>query len=921
MLKSLVKAIGIIACLALPSAAYAVGMGGINVSSALGEPLKAEIELVAVSKAEKGRLTARLASPEVYKNIGMDYPSGLPRLKFEIESRVNGEPYLRLTTPKPVNEPFVSMLVELSWPTGKLLREYTFLLDPPGYKVKQPQAAKVEPVIPVIEAPAKQEPVSLLPVPQEGEATAAIVTSAPLKEEAPLEEEEAPSEEEKTSPEEEEAQPEEGEAPADAESPAANTPSPAKKPAKPATADKPAQTSAVPATFEVKRGDTLSQIALESKPYGVSLERMLLALYRANSSAFSGKNMNRLKTGKILRMPGQDELDKISQKEAVAEFRAHVANWNDYRQKLAAASGATIEQSVKQETSGKINTAIADTSNATKEPPKEVIKLSKGETLGDKAIVSGSTKALQEKIHALEEEAIAREKALKDSNERVVLLEKNIKEMQHLIQLKGQPPASAKPEAKGAPPKIEAKSGTPAPAATASQPLAVPASAPAPASAVKTAKPTPKPVPRAVPAAPPPSFLDSLLGDLQNLLGDLLDNPVLLGGGAAAILALGGLGIMVARRRNGGTSRKKKTIEIVEDAEDLVEADAIAETAAPAIEVATFSQGAAAALPTFTEIEDVDPISEAELFLNFGRDAQAEEILKDALANNPANNLVKLKLLSIYANRKDTNAFSAIARQIESSGDVEAWVQAAEMGRGIDPSNPMYGGSADTPAASPAQNLSNSQSLAGLDLDLGFGAPEVPAESPPVQTTAKKSLESTFSGLDFDLSGATHAQEGLNTEQQSSTSFDISGDLSSSVAQPEKTTLDDLVFDITAGNPEPEMVAEETTVADIPSSSDDSSLGFTLDFPTENQPAATTKEAGDFDLSSINLNLETTGGTPSMEAKDAHWQDVATKLDLARAYQEMGDHAGAQEILEEVLTEGDEQQRAAAEAIKQQLFA
>ena len=80
MLKTLVKAIGIATCLTLPCAAYAVGMGGINVSSALGEPLKAEIELMAISKAEKGRLTARLASPETFKSVGMDYPTGLSKL-------------------------------------------------------------------------------------------------------------------------------------------------------------------------------------------------------------------------------------------------------------------------------------------------------------------------------------------------------------------------------------------------------------------------------------------------------------------------------------------------------------------------------------------------------------------------------------------------------------------------------------------------------------------------------------------------------------------------------------------------------------------------------------------------------------------------------------------------------------------------
>ena len=93
-----------------------------------------------------------------------------------------------------------------------------------------------------------------------------------------------------------------------------------------------------------------------------------------------------------------------------------------------------------------------------------------------------------------------------------------------------------------------------------------------------------------------------------------------------------------------------------------------------------------------TSSDHVDPISEADLFLNFGRDAQAEEILKEALQSTPNNHQIHLKLLGIYANRKDTNSFSTIARQLKDSGDDEAWQQAVEMGRKLEPDNPMYGG-------------------------------------------------------------------------------------------------------------------------------------------------------------------------------------------------------------------------------------
>ena len=120
MLKSFLKTSVYITCLVWSGIACAAGLGGINVTSALGQPLKAEIELVSVDKIDKSTLTAKLASAESFKNAGLDYPYGLPKLKFQIESRANGEPYVKVTSVQPVNDPFVTMLVELNWSSGKL---------------------------------------------------------------------------------------------------------------------------------------------------------------------------------------------------------------------------------------------------------------------------------------------------------------------------------------------------------------------------------------------------------------------------------------------------------------------------------------------------------------------------------------------------------------------------------------------------------------------------------------------------------------------------------------------------------------------------------------------------------------------------------------------------------------------------------
>ena len=120
------------ALLALPSLAGAAGLGKLTVKSALGEPLLAEIELVAVQREELTTLTAKLASREVFTQSRLDYLPVLSSFHFSVELRADATPFVKVTSTQPVNEPFVDMLVELTWSGGKLLREYTFLLDPPG---------------------------------------------------------------------------------------------------------------------------------------------------------------------------------------------------------------------------------------------------------------------------------------------------------------------------------------------------------------------------------------------------------------------------------------------------------------------------------------------------------------------------------------------------------------------------------------------------------------------------------------------------------------------------------------------------------------------------------------------------------------------------------------------------------------------
>ncbi len=541
MLKSILKASIYIACLACSGVVYASGLGGINVTSALGQPLKAEIELVSIDKTHKSNLRAKLASAETYKSAGIDYPYSIPKLKFQIEERANGDSYIKVTSAQPVNEPFVSLLIELTWSAGKLLREYTFLLDPVDYQAEQPKAAEVKPIEPILAEPvvvpaAVSEPVAAQPVTEAPVAEAPVAEPvvaaasevAPAPEVAPVLEAASVSESAVAATEPAATEPAATE-PAATE-PAASPLSTVSAEPTPITQDALSKEEAIAEPIMTKRGDTLSKIALQNKASDVSLERMLVALYRANAEVFDGKNMNRLKTGKILRLPDASELNDIKQAEATKEIRAQVADWNVYRQKLAAARGIAPEAADKQESAGKLTTAVLDKMPSGKEPAKEVLKLSKGEAPGDKEVGGGKSSA-QDKANAKEEEAIAKDKALKEAQERTAILEKNVKDMQRLADLKKQ--AVEEP--------VKPMASAPAAVVT----LGAAASSVGAASGVPAAKPKVQPAqPKAV--TPPPSMIDDLLAD-----------PTYLAGAAAALLLLGGVGFVVARRAKQGGKQKE----------------------------------------------------------------------------------------------------------------------------------------------------------------------------------------------------------------------------------------------------------------------------------------------------------------------------------------------------------------------------
>lgn len=883
----MLKMLGVAVGLTLGTLAHAVGLGGINVVSALGQPLKAEIELLAVSKSDKPSLVARLASPDAYKGVGLEYPYGV-KYSFQVESRANGAPYLKLSSNQEINDPFVSLLVELSWSSGRLMREYTFLLDPPGYVAAQPAPETVQTVL-----PAAVSPVRLTAIPKRPEEAKPVARFVEQPVERHVEKQAVA-------------------APARAEEAGVET-----------------------GEITVKRGDTLNKIAARSKPDDVSLERMLVALYRANDDQFDGKNMNRIQSGKILRMPDQDEMMNVAQSEAVQEIRAQSADWNAYRQKLAAAATTSRQDETnRQVVTGKISGSATDKTPVTLESAKEVLRLSKGEVPGDKAGAAG--RAAQDKRNSVEEDAIAKSKAVEEGKARAALLESNLKNLERLAQLKAEAAAL-----------VAAASVESAASSVASEVAAV--SEVAAMSAVE----------------PVPAVMEE-----PSLLDQLLASPLAMVIGAVALLALGGLGIALGRR-------KQAPVKAAIDAEGT-KTGHLTSPVAPSPDTGDFTVLAGQAEEVPLQSEDIDPISEAELFMNFGRDEQAEEVLKDAILRTPDNHQLHLKLLGIYANRQDAAAFSVVALQLHDSGDTDAMRQAAEMGRKLDPNNPLYAEEAGSEAAVAEESSAEQAGDEEASIEEAGSAtvlsPEFSVEdavaAPEVLPSASEdgvSLHDTertpdqAGTIDFDVTSAPVEQAAAVdfdvtampeiADQAAALDFDVTStnplsaiaeewdrDVSeketeiAEVEQQEEAlpNLDDLIFDVT-----PVSEVRDEAKAEPATTESEGGMEFMLDFPLDDIAETPISPPPVINLADISLDMDDVGepagkpvadvaaSVPSAEVvpveRSEQWHEVTTKLDLARAYQEMGDAVGAREILDEVVLEGDEAQQLEAQLIISQL--
>lgn len=819
------------------SNAMALSLGRVTVQSALGEPLRAEIEVPDINAEEAASLKTALASPEAFRAAGLDYNAAMSGLQVSLQRRADGRFYIRLSSERAINEPFVDLIVEASWATGRVVRDYTLLFDPPALRQTAPPA----------------------PTPAQLAAPSSISRAAPV----PLTP--APS----VTP------------------PAEPRPSTTQTPPRPALSSAAANGTG---PVSVKPGDTAGKIALAVKPVNVSLDQMLVALLRANPAAFVDDNVNRVKAGAILNLPTTQQAQATPAREASRIIVAQSKDFNEFRRKLAGSAPSTPVATAERQASGTVQAKVEDKQPVTTAPDK--LTLSKG------GAIQGKTA----------EDQLAKERSAQEAASRAAELAKNINDLSKL----GAVSSAA------APGLTASAVAAAAPTAAITVPIPTPPASAPPAASAATSAPV-----VAVAATPPPTE--------TGLLDALIENPLAPAGAVGLIALLAGLGFYRIRQRKKAAPLDSSYLESSAQADSFFGA-----SGGQSVDTDDNAATGSALLYSASQLDaagDVDPVAEADVYLAYGRDLQAEEILQEALQANPGRIAIHQKLLEIFAKRRDAEGFAGIATQAFAitQGDGLEWERICELGRSIDPGNALYrpGGQPeplDGRAASPAplgfaNALSDNAAPAAspptahhgsdsVDLDLDFSLDEEPEapEAPAAAVTKTKTRETDaapLSVVDLDFGSVSETPEPSTTPEPLAAPAPLVQPAAVPIADAIDFALPDLELSgagltepaSDSANVEPLTPASPAVVTATP-------LASAAPVAAAPAPAAASDFGMlEFDLGSLSLDLGDEPAAPAMPAPTAAEDPLATKLALAEEFSAIGDDDGARALIEEVIAE------------------
>ena len=851
---------------------FALGVGDIELHSALNQPLNAEIRLLSATPAEIQGLTVTLAPDAAFINAGVDRLGLLSQLRFKVVQKPDGSHVIKVTSPQPIREPFLDFLVEVNWPNGRFIREYTVLLDFPVLEGGKP--APLDAPVTGSSSPSSPKPSETT----EDEPTSAQDSNPTVDAEPAVD---ATNTEDAASATVED--------PVQASDQTSETPPPSRKPARQTP-----QTATDGNYGPIQRADTLWDIALKMRPdSSVSVSQVMVALAKNNPQAFFSNNVNNLMAGYILRLPPVDQIRAIPKEAAVREIAGQYQQW------LSVQRGGMAVPSAPDE--GAAGETVEGASPPNKPSSGAQLKLTTPETAktsaGKKSPTDTSDVAALRKELTMALEAVdANLQENTELRERMAQLEQQIASMQRLLALKDSNLAALQNNRQNAQQNKNA------------------VNTPAPVTTDKPAATQPAPTPAVSPVE----------SQETDLLGILLGNPKQLGlllGGFLLISALV-WGLVRWRRQSAIDSADASFAKLLQNSAVTPEGEAKKAEEAASSDSANTETSIEQELPTNvmalssaqTDEDMIDPLAEADVYLAYKRYDQAAELMKDAIRNDPTRPDLSLKLLEIYHLGKNTDAFETQAETLyaELSGDSNhpLWAKAIEMGKQTAPTHPLFSRAViaaattdsatedfmvNTPADAmdistnmseaipepilsaddsftldmPSQELPNvdeeaTHTATNNSIEFDLHLPMAPAETSPVTEAAPPALLSNNMDMDFDLSVNDHINNvttAINTEPDV-TNY---GNGHDTQAVPAEFSLDT-----------PDIAAFDGTAFDETSPTADDELFSGLDI-------------------------------------------VGTKLDLAKAYIDMEDKEGARMLLNEVLAEGSPPQKNEAQELMRQI--
>lgn len=846
----------------------ALGLGGISVKSELNQPLAAEIPVYVSSPAETESLAVRLASPDEFARVGLNIGEISTPISFEVAKNARGEPVIRVSSADAIREPFVTFLVEVNWANGRLLREYSVLLEPPitspSATIQAPTPAPSMPsampaATPVPEAPvAEPEPIAAEPV------------TEPVPEPAPVE---PPVSTEPVAEVPSEPVPVETPTETPAE-PVAETPA-APAPEAPVDAAPAPVASSASEYGPVATGETLWEIASTTRPNeAVTVNQMMLALLRANPEAFYRDNVNALKRGAVLRIPGSEELLSNGAAEAAAEILSQNQTWIQQTQASVVAD-ADADSSSRSGSSSR-----GDTSSGSR---VQLVPPSSGDRSSqDRPGVAGGTgeaQALRQDLARAKEELASKTRESQELGSRVKELETMNQKSERMIAIANSQIAALEKKLAEAQAAREAaeRANREAPAVATADPVATEPAPVAAEPAPVAAEPTPEPVaetpvaaldpttnPDATEAAPDDGTTEGTSEEpaASEPVADTSEEPTpvplpeessapsdsgtqteeppfymnpIVWGGALGALVLGALAFVgLRRRKSGGTASSGATSSLARSPLSDAFAGGVA-------------GGAAAA----------------------SGDPEESRMLAE-LARDPTDLNAHLSLLEHYYTSRNIDKFEAQAEAMYAqvpSTDSQEWQGAVLMGKDLCPTHPLFADDHDAGTAAPSSGIGDP-----------FGLPDFQAREPARPATPEPAVDQ----FGFEVSAPKPAAAPPPVHPSTAEEFDFNLIDQKAPAVPEpKQDLDiDLGFEFD----KPDVAQKEI---DVPS----------IEMPTFSvQTEKTAPPASTIEMPKI---------SDEFLGDDA----VATKLDLARAYLDMGDSDGAKSMLDEVMTEGNDRQK------------